>query len=468
LFPLRRGNPYQIGVGGGSNTAGGDTWFFTTGTVLAKGGASPGANGDNGALGGQAAASIGDVKYSGGNGGNRGGSGNCGGCAAGAGGSGAGSTGSGNNGADGSGSGNTASDGGVGVQENGGAGGNGAGSGNDGSGGLTYGGGGGGAKKAQIGGGDKSGGNGAQGLIRITYCAAPPQPSAIQGDQVICGPGTYVYFVPNSVSALDYTWSIPAGWVGSSTDSSITVTSDGSTGTISVVANSGNCGSSIPQTLTVNAGIITAETITQTACNNFTFNGQTYTQSGTYTGAFTNITGCDSVVTLQLTINNINVNVNQNGSILTAAETGATYKWAKCQGTSLTVIAGATSIAYQAPANGQYAVIISKNGCTDTSTCYAVSTLSVNESDLVNDIKLFPNPASSETNLQINSEKELGQSILQIIDLTGRIVVHENITIKQGEQKFNINTETLKSGVYLVQISNGKSVLPAIRLLVSK
>ena len=48
----------------------------------------------------------------------------------------------------------------------------------------------------------------------------------------------------------------------------------------------------------------TTSSFAQTACNSYLWNGQTYNQSGTYTSAFTNIDGCDSTVTLDLTINN--------------------------------------------------------------------------------------------------------------------------------------------------------------------
>ncbi len=43
----------------------------------------------------------------------------------------------------------------------------------------------------------------------------------------------------------------------------------------------------------------------QTACNSYTWNGQTYTQSGDYVQTFTTVNGCDSIVTLHLTISNI-------------------------------------------------------------------------------------------------------------------------------------------------------------------
>ncbi len=47
----------------------------------------------------------------------------------------------------------------------------------------------------------------------------------------------------------------------------------------------------------------TETSVIETACDAFTWNGQTYTQSGNYSLTFQNIYGCDSIVTLSLTIN---------------------------------------------------------------------------------------------------------------------------------------------------------------------
>ena len=47
----------------------------------------------------------------------------------------------------------------------------------------------------------------------------------------------------------------------------------------------------------------TSSTITQTVLDSLTLNGQTYTQSGTYTQVIPNAAGCDSTITLNLTLN---------------------------------------------------------------------------------------------------------------------------------------------------------------------
>ncbi len=119
------GNSYTVTVGAGGNEAvGGDSWFSATNVVLAKGGGLGvyGFNGGGppctGGAGGSAAAGVGDVKYSGGNGGT-------GECYGGMGAGGGGGAGSGGNGANGSGStygaggtGNTGGHGGTGVAHN--------------------------------------------------------------------------------------------------------------------------------------------------------------------------------------------------------------------------------------------------------------------------------------------------------------------------------------------------------------
>jgi len=182
-----------LGTAGASN--GGDTWFSTSANVMAKGGTGVALNATAGGAGGQASASIGDLKYNGGNGGT--GSGPAGSCSAsGGGGGGAGSTGAGNpggNGVNGSGlciGGGTGGAGGAAKSNNGGAGGAGASSGGAGTAGSLYGAGGGGAKSPNITGGNRNGGDGARGMICITVVAASVAPTSITGTSTICAGGS--------------------------------------------------------------------------------------------------------------------------------------------------------------------------------------------------------------------------------------------------------------------------------------
>lgn len=64
--------------------------------------------------------------------------------------------------------------------------------------------------------------------------------------------------------------------------------------------NNDGCASVDTLKLTVNQSV--ASTSSATACESYSWNGQTYTQSGDYTQTLTAANGCDSVVTLYLTI----------------------------------------------------------------------------------------------------------------------------------------------------------------------
>lgn len=70
VFSVTPGQSFNYSVGAGSSTtaAGGDTWFGTATTLMAKGGSSVPNNNTNGALGGQATAGFGDIKFNGGRG----------------------------------------------------------------------------------------------------------------------------------------------------------------------------------------------------------------------------------------------------------------------------------------------------------------------------------------------------------------------------------------------------------------
>jgi hypothetical protein len=80
-----------------------------------------------------------------------------------------------------------------------------------------------------------------------------PQPSVITGPGTFC-PGDVATYTVSGTASTTYNWTLPSGWTGTSTTNSIQVTPSASpTGTISVTATDA-CGTSVPRTLTINAG----------------------------------------------------------------------------------------------------------------------------------------------------------------------------------------------------------------------
>ncbi|WP_129022388.1 T9SS type A sorting domain-containing protein [Edaphocola flava] len=190
-------------------------------------------------------------------------------------------------------------------------------------------------------------------------------------------------------------------------------------------------------------GDSTSSTITDTTdCLGYTLNGTTYTSSGVYTTTVLNSLGCDSMITLDLTVipvGDITVVVNNNK--LETVESFTTYKWMR----NGQLISGATDSTYAYTQNGDYRVIVTNaNGCTDTSDIYVVNTVSIDEaaSMLANQIRVFPNPTSDMVNVQSPVNVDV-----TIIDIKGR-------TVNQVKNASRFSMKELPVGLYLLRITD--------------
>ena len=135
---------------------------------------------------------------------------------------------------------------------------------------------------------------------------------------------------------------------------------------------------------------VTYNTITATACTSYTLNTQTYSTSGTYiqTLANANTAGCDSIINLNLTINNANgstLNITNCGPYTlnnqtysaTGAYTQLTQNIAGCDSTitlNLTIVGSLTY--YQDLDNDGYG-----NAAVSQTGCAAISGYVTNSSD---------------------------------------------------------------------------------------
>ena len=123
-------------------------------------------------------------------------------------------------------------------------------------------------------------------------------------------------------------------------------------------------------------GYANGDTIALTACDSLVWNGINYTSSGIYNQILTNLSGCDSVVTLDLGIISVDTSVSYviSSSTLTALAPNATYQWLDCNNNN-TPVAGETNQNFSPTSNGNYAVEVTQNGCTAISNCYQINNL---------------------------------------------------------------------------------------------
>lgn len=81
-------------------------------------------------------------------------------------------------------------------------------------------------------------------------CSVPSQPGTISGNTSVTSGSSQTYSIASVGGATSYTWTLPSGWTGSSSSTSISATAGSSGGTISVKANN-DCGSSAASNLNV-------------------------------------------------------------------------------------------------------------------------------------------------------------------------------------------------------------------------
>lgn len=220
---------------------------------------------------------------------------------------------------------------------------------------------------------------------------------------------------------------------------------------LDTITNAVGCDSIIALNLSVNNTSLSQSIIA--ACDNYTWthNGITYTNSGIYSDTLVNMQGCDSIVQLYLTINYVtDISTSVNGTLITANNGNATYQWLDCDNNYIP-LSGETNQIFTASSNGSYAVEISQFNCTDTSDCVSIISANILESNFNSSILVSPNP--SQRNFLIDLGMNLASVYFTLTDINGKL-------IESGEyidtQKLNL-TINEPEGVYLLTLVSGEN-----------
>ncbi|WP_254097156.1 T9SS type A sorting domain-containing protein [Aquimarina sp. Aq107] len=163
----------------------------------------------------------------------------------------------------------------------------------------------------------------------------------------------------------------------------------------------------------------------------------------TITYSFTNANGCtdtasDTIEVFELPDTSVD---DSSSPTFMANISGASYQWIDCD--TNTLIPGETNQSFTAIENGNYAVEITLNGCSERSSCFLVATLSVEEEELKDqDLRIYPIPTKGILNISTPIKK------VTIFNVIGKIVFESNTNT------FDISE--LNSGIYFVNIEGEK------------
>jgi photosystem II stability/assembly factor-like uncharacterized protein len=198
-----------------------------------------------------------------------------------------------------------------------------------------------------------------------------------------------------------------------------------------------------------------SENLTVQSCGPYSLGGSVYAASGFYQNAVIDNTGCPLTQNLSLTVTpESNLNIVQNGNVLTAQQNGAQYQWLNCNN-NYAVIPGATGISYTAPVSGAYALRIQRGACQDTTNCIQVTVTDVQTPTLAELLSIQPNPSSGD--FHVRFAPGLAMARLEVFTADGKRVTHRQIPENQG---MLLELEA-PPGVYFLQVSDetGRSAM---------
>lgn len=219
-------------------------------------------------------------------------------------------------------------------------------------------------------------------------CTAPRQPVGIIGEDSVCAGATATWYVTAVDGALSYTWDIPAGWTGSSSSDTITLTVGTSGGVISVRAN-GTCDTGQAQTLNVSMASLA-------------------------------------------------VAISVNGDTLSTALPYSTYQWYRND----TLLPGATNAMHVAVANGTYTVDVTDgSGCSGISAPYTITNVQVHDmTSTAPKVSVYPNPARDVVYITAGTPV---QAIVRSMD--GKLLLQKEATDR-------VELGGLPAGLYILQV----------------
>ncbi|MCG9910074.1 MAG: T9SS type A sorting domain-containing protein [Flavobacteriales bacterium] len=226
------------------------------------------------------------------------------------------------------------------------------------------------------------------------------------------------------------------------------------------------CDSVVTVTLTVNP--VFNNTVNAAICADASYllpDGNTVNQAGTYTSNLQTVNGCDSIIVTNLTVNPLPV-VNLGNDIavpnppviLNGGSGAASYLWNT----------GATSQTITVTQNGTYSVTVTNSfGCTASDEVNVNFTASIASFGANGgSVDMFPNPASDRFTIQITGNTGNGIR-MDILNAVGQVVSTEWIGNASETVTFTTDVQHLAAGTYFVRLT-GSQAEATLRLIIAK
>lgn len=208
--------------------------------------------------------------------------------------------------------------------------------------------------------------------------------------------------------------------------------------------------------LTIQLTLISTEnkTINTEVCKHYITPSGTkvFTSSGIYTDVIKSAGGCDSIkYTINLTVINPVTSFNRTGNTLTAVNmvNGAAFQWMECSSQYLP-ITGETSKSFSPSGDGKYALEVTEKSCKDTSACinFVFNNLKiVSKPEFI----IYPNPTQNEITVQSFHPNQKAK--LKLMDILGNVILVRDL--KTEKNTINIH---IPAALYIIRIESEQGI----------
>jgi hypothetical protein len=204
----------------------------------------------------------------------------------------------------------------------------------------------------------------------------------------------------------------------------------------------------------------TTDTITVYECANYTLpsGNAVITSSGQYTDSLLTVNGCDSVLTINLNIGNVDTTYTVRGSQIQSNAKSKNYQWLNCNN-GYSILLGETNRNFIAITTGDYAVEITDGNCVDTTNCVPIIITGIAEANFSSGLNAFPNPTTNNTTIYFEEQQEFIRYTIRSI--SGKLIKSGSATqLKTLPLELNV-----AEGVYFVRIINDNNESAVVKII---
>ena len=204
------------------------------------------------------------------------------------------------------------------------------------------------------------------------------------------------------------------------------------------------CDSILTLNLSVESRIVKEQSVWLCRNESFQVGNNRYELAGSFADTLTAANGCDSIVRTEIKKSNLQLDTSEENEVM-VKQSSASYQWLDCND-NFKPILDENNQRFSYISSGLYAIEVSKNNCVDTSDCMQLNFENITAFSL----DIYPNPSRTIVNMLLPNSGNL-----KIFDSNGRMVHNESHAAGLNQ----LQVQSFASGVYFLRFEGTFSLI---------